>query len=126
MNLEVEERETSLREHIEQRNYAAAASMAEEQGEPEERTKELQEAALKQYITEYRNAQGAMALVQEFRFTDDEIDRLLEAIIEEVRESHGKSPPWAGKRYDVKTMKYFDVEEWIARYGRELKLARNR
>ena len=95
--------------------------MAEEQGEPEERTKELQEAAIKQYITEYRNAQGAMALAQEFRFTDDEIDRLLEAIIEEVKGSEGKKPPWAGKRYDIKTMKYFDIEEWIAHYGKTLK-----
>ncbi len=100
--------------------------MAEEQGEPEERTKELQEAALKQYITEYRNVQGAMALAQEFRFTDDEIDRILGAILEEVRGSGGKRPSWAGKRYDIKTMKYLDVEEWIARYGRELKWAGNR
>ena len=126
MKLEVKERETSLRELIEQRNYAAAASMAEEQGEPEERIRELQEAALKQYITEYRNAQGAMALAQEFRFTDEEIDRILGAILEEVRGSGGKRPSWAGRRYDVKTMKYLDVEEWIARYGRELKRAGNR
>lgn len=123
----MEERELdSLREHIEQGNYAAAASMAERQGEPEERIKGLQEAALKQYITEYRNAQGAMAMAQEFRLTDDEIDRLLEAIIEEVRGSGEKGPPWAGKRYDVKTMKYLDVEEWIAHYGRGLKRAGNR
>ena len=115
-----------MREHTEQRNYAAAALMAERQGGPEERIKELQEAAIKQYITEYRNAQGAMALAQEFHFTNDEIDRLLEAIIEEVGGSGEKGPPWAGKRYDVKTMKYLDVEEWIAHYGRELKRAGNR
>ena len=113
--------EASLREHIEQRNYPAAVSMAERLEEPKERVKEFQEAAIKQYITEYRNGPGAIALAQEFRFTDDEIDRLLEAIIEEVKGSEGKRPPWAGKRYDVKTMKYFDIEEWIAHYGRTLK-----
>lgn len=123
--MEDREREDLLREQIERRNHTAA-SMAEGQEEPEERAKELQEAALKQYITEFRNAQGAIGLAQEFRFSDDEIDRLLEAIIEEVKRSEGKRPPWAGKRYDIKTMKYLDVEEWIARYVKELKLAGNR
>jgi hypothetical protein len=93
---------------------------------PRGREMELQEVALKQYITEYRNAQGAMALVQEFGFSDDQIDRIFGAILEEVKGSEGKKPPWVGKRYDIKTMKYLDVEEWIARYGRELKGAGNR
>jgi len=124
--MEDKEREALLREQIERINHAAAASMAEGREEPEQRNKELQEVTLKQYITEYRNAQGAMALAQEFGFSDDEIDRLLEAIIEEVKRSEVKRPPWAGKRYDIKTMKYLDVEEWIARYGRELKRAGNR
>jgi len=110
-----------LREHVERRNYAGAASMAESLGEPTERIKELQEAAIKQYITEYRNGLGAMALAQEFRFTDDDIDRLLEAIIEEVRTRGEEKPPWAGKRYDIKTMKYFDIEEWIVHYRGTLK-----
>lgn len=123
----MEERELdSLREHIERRNYAAAASMAERLEETNERIKELQKAAIKQYITEYRNAPGAIALAQEFRFTDDEIDRLLEAIIEEARGSGEKRPSWAGRRYDTKTMKYLDVEEWIGRYARELKRAGSR
>ena len=110
-----------MREHVERRNYAAAASMAERMEEPAERIKELQEAAIKQHITEYRNVLGAMALAQEFRFTDDEMDRLLEAIIEEVRARGEEKPPWAGKRYDIKTMKYFDIEEWIVHYRRTLK-----
>jgi hypothetical protein len=123
--VEERERDDSLKEQIEGRNYTAAVPIAQRLGEPQERIKELQEAAIKQYITEYRNAQGAIALAQEFRFTDDEIDRLLEAIIEEVKGREGKKPPWAGKRYDVKTMKYLDIEEWIAHYGKELKRAAN-
>ncbi|UCD71815.1 MAG: hypothetical protein JSW70_02140 [Syntrophobacterales bacterium] len=123
MEQEERELEASLREQIEQRNFTAAASMAERIEEPAERIKELQEAAIKQYITEYRNAQGVMALAQQYQFTDDEIDRLLEAIIGEVKASGEQKPPWAGKRYDIKTMKYLDVEEWIAYYGRELKRA---
>lgn len=124
--MEDREREALLREQIERRDHAAAASVAEGQGESEERTKELHETALKQYITEFRNAQGAMALAQEFDFSDDEIDRILGAILEEVKGSGGKRPSWAGRRYDIKTMKYLDVEEWIARYGRELKRVGNR
>ena len=126
MEVGEKEGEVLLREQIERRNYAAAASLAEHLGEPQERIRELQEAAIKQYITEYRNAQGAIALAQEFRFSDDEIDRLLEAIMGEAKESEGKKPSWAGKRYDVKTTKYLDVEEWIARYERELKGGTNR
>ncbi len=99
--MEDTEQEVLLREHVELRNYAAAASMAERMGEPAERIKELQEAAIKQYITEYRNGPGAMALAQEFQFSDDDIDRLLEAIIEEVRARGEEKPPWAGKRYDI-------------------------
>ena len=124
--MEDTEREALLREQIERRNYAVAVSMAERLEEPKERIKELQEAAIKQHITEYRNAPGAIALIQGFRFTDDEIDRLLEAIIEEVKASGEQKPPWAGKRYDIKTMKYFEIEEWIAIYGRDLKRAVSR
>ena len=120
--MEDKERDALLREQTERINHAAA-SMGEGQEKPEQGTRELQEATLKQYITEFRNAQGAITLVQEFRFSEDQIDRLLEAIMEEVKGSEGKRPPWAGKRYDVKTMKYLDVKEWIAHYARELKRA---
>jgi len=123
--LEDRELEASLREHIERRNYAAAASVAERLEEPVERIRELQEAAVKQYITEYRNARGAIALVQEFRFTEDEIDRLFEAIVKEAGGSGEKSPSWTGRSYDVKTMKYLNIEEWIAHYGKELKRPAN-
>ena len=126
--MEVEERELEalLREQIERRNYAAAASMAQRLEKPTESIKELQAAAIKQHITEYRNGPGAMALVEEFRFTADEIDRLLVAILEEVRATEGKRPHWAGKRYDAKTVKYLDIEEWISQYGRMLKQAASR
>ena len=126
--MEVEEREleASLREQIEGRNYAAAAALAQQLGKPAESIKELQGAALKQYIIEYRNAPGATALIGEFRFTADEVDRLLEAIFEEVKATEGKRSPWAGRRYDAKTMKYLDVEEWISQYGRILKQAVSR
>jgi hypothetical protein len=121
----VEEREleASLSERMERRNYAAAASVAQRLGKPAEAIKELQRAAIKQYITEYRNAPGAMALVQEFHFTADEVARLLDAILEEGRAREGEKPPWTRKRYDGKIMKYLDVEEWISHYGASLKRA---
>jgi predicted nucleotidyltransferase len=124
--MEGEERdlEGPLKEEVERGDYATAASMAEQLEKPGERVREVQEAAIKQYITEYRNASGAMALVQEYRFTDDEIDRLLEGILEEARRSEGKRPPWARKCYDAKTMKYLDIEEWISQYGKTLRRAK--
>ena len=74
-----------MREEVERGNYAAAASLAQELEKPTEDIRELQRAAIKQYLTEYRNPSGAMALVQEFQFTADEVDRLLDAILEEAR-----------------------------------------
>lgn len=126
MEMEGKERdlEGPLKEEVERGNYAAAASMAEQPEGPTERIREVQEAAIKQYITEYRNASGAMALVQEYRFTDDEIDRLLEGILEEAKRSEGKRLPWARKCFDAKTMKYLDIEEWISHYGKTLKRAK--
>jgi hypothetical protein len=125
MGMEVEERdlEASLREQIEGRNFAAAVALAQQLGKPAESIKEIQGAAIKQYIIEYRNAPGATALIGEFRFTANEVDRLLEAILEEVRATGGKRSPMAGRRYDAKAMKYLDVEEWVSQYGRTLKQA---
>ena len=121
--VEEHELEASLSEQMERRNYAAAATLAQRLGKPAETIRELQGAAIKQYITEYRNASGTMALVQEFQFTADEVARVLDAILEEVRASEGERPPWARKRYDGKAMKYLDIEEWISQYGAPLKRA---
>lgn len=118
---EGEERE--LEEHVGQRNYVAALALARRLEKPPDTIRELQEAALKQYITEYRNAPGAVALVQEFQFTAGEVERLLEAILQEASEGQDKKPPWARKRYDAKAMKYLDIEEWISRHGAALKRA---
>ena len=85
---EGEERE--LEEHVEQRNYVAALALAQRLEKPPETIRELREAALKQYITEYRNAPGAVVIVQEFQFRADEVARLLEAILEEARAGEGK------------------------------------
>ena len=126
MEMEERELEASLREQIEGRNYVAAVALAQQLGKPAESVKDLQGAAIKQYIVEYRNAPGATALIGEFRFTADEVDRLLELILEEVKATEGKRSSWAGRRYDAKTMKYLDVEEWISQYGRTLKQAVSR
>ncbi len=123
MDVEESELEALLREQIERRSYAAAVALAQQLGKPAESIKELQRAAIKQYMTEYRNAPGAMALVQEFQFTADELGQLLETILEEARGGREKRPPWARKRYDAKVMKYLDVEEWISQYGANLKRA---
>ena len=112
-----------MTEEVERRNYATAVSFAQQLEKPTETIRDLQRAAIKQYITEYRNAPGAMALVQEFQFTADEVGGLLDAILEETKASEGERPPWARKRYDAKTVKYLDVEEWISQYGATLKRA---
>jgi hypothetical protein len=121
--VEEHELEASLREQMERRNYAAAVALAQRLEKPAETIRELQEAAIKQYITEYRNAPGAMALLGQFRFTAQEVERLLDAILQEAARAGQKRPSWAKKRYDAKTMKYLDVGEWISQYGAALKRA---
>ena len=49
--MEDRELEASLSEQMERRNYAAAVSLAQRLGKPTETIRELQMAAIKQYIT---------------------------------------------------------------------------
>jgi hypothetical protein len=119
--MEKEERE--IEEQIERRNYLSAVSIAQRLGKSHEAIRELREAALKQYIIEYRNVPGAVALVGQLQFPADEVDRLLEAILQEASRDQDKTPSWAKKRYDAKAMKYLDIEEWISRHRAALKRA---
>jgi hypothetical protein len=121
--VEEHELEASLREQVERRNYAAAVALAQRLEKPPETIRELQEAAIKQYITEYRNAPGAMALLGQFRSTAQEVERLLDAILQEAGRAGQEAPSWAKKRYDAKAMKYLDVGEWISQYAAALKRA---
>ena len=121
----MEKEERDMEEQIERRNYLSAASLAQRLGKPHEVIRELQEAALKQSIVEHRNMPAAVVLVGEFQFTAGEVDRLLGAILEEARAQQDQTPGWAKKRYDPKTMKYLDIEEWISRYGADLKRGAN-
>lgn len=119
----VEGEERELEEQLGRRNYAAAVALAQRLEKPPETIRGLQEAAIKQYITEYRNALGAMALLGQFRFTAQELERLLNAILQEAGRAGQERPSWAKKRYDAKAMKYLDIEEWISQYGAALKRA---
>ncbi len=118
-----EAEEQELKEQIERRNYAAALALGQRLGKPPETIRELQEATIKQYVTEYRNAPGAVVLVEQFGFTVQEVGQLLDAILQEASGTGGEKPPWARKRYDAKAMKYLDMEEWISQYGAALKRA---
>jgi len=97
---------------IQTRNYVRAVSIAESIGKPAGEIKELQQKSIEQFIIEYRNPQGAIALAEEYHFTRDGIDQLLSDILQEAEGKKG----FDRSQYDIKTMRYLTLEEWIREY----------
>ncbi len=102
---------------LKNQNYIRAARIAQLQNRPEEEIRGLQEKALKQFIVEYRNAQGVQTLIKEYRFSHAEVERLVQSILEDIRnEETGKTA--AKSQFDIETMRFLKLDEWIERYVR--------
>ncbi len=67
---------------------------------------------LKQLILEYRNPQGALALLRSSRLTPSDIRRLLQEFLGEAEEKNLLNR----RQFDLKTMRYLALEEWIEEY----------
>lgn len=72
----------------------------------------IQEKRIKQLIMEFRNPQGAVALAEEYRLTREEIDQILRSIRKEAEERKILDK----RQFDIKTMRYLSLEEWIKEY----------
>jgi len=105
-----------LAEALEKRNYTRAAWIGRRMNRPEEEVRSLQEKALRQYIVEFRNPQGVQALVEEYRFSPEDLQRFVQKILEETtrEESGGKGGPKS--QFDTGTMRFLTLEEWIRKY----------
>lgn len=101
-----------LEEAKEKRNFVRAAKIAEELGKPKEEVKQLQLQAIKQFIIEYRNPQGAMSLVKEYRLNQEEFLHFLEEIRQELKERGDIER----RQFDIQTMDYLTLESWINQY----------
>lgn len=92
-------------------NYVRAESLSPNVEGNEDEKKELRKKMFKQFIIEFRNPQGAYELAKEYGFSKEEINRILDEIIKEAEERKilDKS------QFDIKTMKYLSLREWIFR-----------
>jgi hypothetical protein len=101
-----------LEEAIRDKNYARAVSIAESIAKPANEVEELQKEAIRQFIVEYRNPQGALALAEEYRFTREDLNQLLTDILKEAEEKKILEK----RQFDIKTMRYLTLAEWIKEY----------
>jgi len=101
-----------LEEAIQNKNFVRAVKIAESIGKSADEIKEFQQEAIKQFIVEYRNPQGAIALAEEYHFAREDIDQLLRGILQEA----GGKKDLDRRQYDIKTMRYLTLPEWIKEY----------
>ncbi len=107
-----EKKSRELEEAIEKRNYVRAAKIAEDLGKSREEIKQFQIRAIKQFIIEYRNPQGAMDLIKTYQFKQEELRQLLQEVHQELKEK-GYSDK---RQFDIQTMDYLTLERWIDQY----------
>lgn len=101
-----------LEEAREKRNFVRAAKIAEELGKSQEEIKQLRFQAIKQFIMEYRNPQGAMSLIKEYQLNQEELIHLLEEVRRELKERGFLER----RQFDIQAMDYLTFERWIAQY----------
>lgn len=64
---------------------------------------------IKKFLIEYRNFPGATALARAWGVSQEEIDRILQELLREGKERgilHRK-------QFDIETMRYLSLEEWL-------------
>lgn len=108
----MQEHLSEFEEAIREKNYARAVAIAESDGLPPQKIKDLQRKALKEFILESRNPQGANALLKEYQFNKEEINHLLREILDEAQQRGLLDK----KQYDIKTKRYLTLEEWVGEY----------
>lgn len=103
---------SELGEAIQSSHYVRAVKIAESIGKPADEIKELQRRAIKEFIVEYRNPHGAIALAEEYHFSKEDMKRLLQEILQDAEEKKILEK----RQYDIKTMRYLTLKEWIKEY----------
>lgn len=76
--------EQDIQFEIERQNFVRAAMLAQRSQYPQDEIRRLQELALKKYVFEYRNYPGFWKLVQEYEFSEADLDRILGKDVKEI------------------------------------------
>ncbi|NIQ37961.1 MAG: hypothetical protein GTN81_05160 [Proteobacteria bacterium] len=105
-----------LEEGLRQKNFVRAEGLARILNRSESEIRDYQEKAFRHHVVEVRNPQGAIALAREFNFTKDEVDQLLVKILQEASEEEAQGTVEARRRFDMRTKRYLDLEEWVREY----------
>lgn len=72
---------------------------------------------LKRLVLEDRNPQGAWHLIREGSLSEKEVAHLLDEVYEEARQRNLLEK----RQFDIQTMRYLSLEEWIHEYfGRKM------
>lgn len=96
-----------LAEALRLKNFVRAASLAQQLNRPDHEIKELQKKALYQFIGEFRNAEGVLALAQEYQLPKEELRSFFQQLM-----SQGPGT----KQFDIKTMNFLSLQEWLQKH----------
>lgn len=99
--------EQELAEALRLKNFVRAALLAWQLKRPDQEIKELQKKALHQFIVEFRNAEGVLALAQEYQFTKVELASFFRQLM-----AQGAGT----KQFDIKTMHFLNLQEWLQKH----------
>ncbi len=75
---------------------------------------------IKKFLMEYRNFPGAMALARNWGLSKEEIYQILQESLREAAEKGILEK----KRFDMETMRYLSLEEWLRGKMNEVKGSR--
>lgn len=108
----IQENLQEFNEEIKKENYIRAEVLSKSLGRSENEIKDLRIKAFKQFILEFRNYQGAYEIAKEYKLSKGEIDKILDETIKEAEEKKILEK----RQFDIKTMKYLTLREWIKEY----------
>ena len=70
---------------------------------------------IKRFLVEYRNFPGARALAKKWSLSQEELDRILKEVLREAAEKGVLKK----KQFDIETMRYLSLEEWLMKHLKE-------
>lgn len=71
---------------------------------------------IKRFLMEYRNFPGAMALARRWGLSKEEVHQL----IREVRNEASEKGLLEKKQFDMHTMRYLSLQEWLTEHTKRL------
>jgi len=109
-------REEDIQVEINRRNFVRAVALAQQYQRSQNEIRHLQELALKQMASEYRNASALRNLSQDWGFSRAELEGLLMTVVAEHESKADRTR--SDLCYDAKTGKYLTLRQWVEQFLR--------